>query len=809
MLEVPTDSTTTIEKGFQILEDWAQSLTFDPVEIDKERGVVIEEWRLGRGANERIFNKQVPVLFKDSKYAERLPIGKKEIIEKSSYETLKSFYKTWYRPDLMAVVAVGDYDINKIETLVKEHFSGITNPKTEKERTLLPVPDQDNISFSIVTDPEATNTMVSFYHRLNVAPQDKVKDYRRQLVEGLFNQMFNERLSELSRKADPPFLYSYSGKGNYVRTKDFYILGAVVKEDGLERGFKAMLTEAQRVRKFGFTETELTRSKQNMLSSIEQAFNEKNKTESGQYADELARHFLTGEPAPGIAYEFELYKQYLPGITLEEINRLSDEWIQEKNSVLLVSAPEKKDVKIPNEADLKAIFENIKNTPVTAYKDVVSDLPLVETPPVPSPVISSKNNNELKLTEYILGNGVRVILKPTDFKNDEIAFYGYGSGGTSLSDSATYIPAMLASQLVLQSGVGKFNFDQLQKVLSGKVVRVGPYIGELTEGVTGQSSVKDMETMFKLIYLYFTSPRIDSSSFFSYQTKIQNWLKNKDANPESVYQDTLEVTLGNYNYRRMPMTEKTIPMMDISKSLIFYKARFADASGFTFVFVGNFDTTGIKPLLEEYLGGLPSLKKNEMWKDLQINPVAGVINKQVYKGVEPKSQVNITFSGKYNWNTENNYELNSMIEVLRIKLREELREDKSGTYGVSVRGNPAKFPEERYTITISFGCAPERVDELVKTTFLELDSLKDFKVGDEYIQKVRETQKREFEVSLKENNFWVNTLQYYYFVNNDLSLIMKFPERIANLNKDMIQNAARNYFDMNNYIKVVLYPQKM
>jgi zinc protease len=541
---------------------------------------------------------------------------------------------------------------------------------------------------------------------------------------------------------------------------------------------------------------------------MEEAYNERNKSESNEFADELVRHFLTKEPAPGIAYEYDLYKQYLPGITLTEINKLAGDWIKKDNSIITVSAPEKKDVKIPTEDELKNIFDKSLSADVTPYNDIVSNLPLIDKPPVPSKVVNETVNKELYLTELKLANGVKIILKPTDFKNDEIQFYGYAQGGISLCDSASYIAASTATSLVDQSGVGKFTLDQLGKLLAGKVVNVSPFIGELTEGISGSSSVKDMETMFQLIYLYFTSPKIDSSAFVSYKSKVQTWLMNRNASPESAFSDTLQVTLGNYNFRRMPWTESILPKMDPDKSLAFYKDRFADASDFTFVFVGNFDIKTLKPLLETYLGGLPSLNRNDKWNNLKISPPRGVITKQVYKGVEPKSSVNLTFSGDYDWSTENNYELYSMVDVLRIKLREILREDKSGTYGVSIGSSPSKYPEPKYSLTISFGCAPDRVDDLVKTTFIELDSIKNFKVADSYINKVKETQKREFEVSLKENSFWLNTLQLYYFYGNDLSLLMKYPERVAGLNSGLVQKAAQKYFDTKNYIEVVLYPAK-
>ena len=807
-LEVPTAKAEMLEKGFLIVEDWAHNLSFDPVEIDKERGVVIEEWRLGRGADARMFDKQVPVLLKDSKYAKRLTIGKKEIIEKAPHETLKRFYYDWYRPELMAIIIVGDFDKYKIESMIKEHFSGIPSSKNPRERKVFTVPDQDQLLFSIVTDPEVTDNSISFYHKLDSEPQDKVKDYTRALIEIMYNRMFSARLSELSRKADPPFLKANSVKGNFVRTKDVFMFRASVKDNGIESGLEAILKEAQRLKNYGFTETELKREKQSLLSNIERAYKERNKSESLGFAEEYIRNFLTGEPSPGIAYEYEIYKQFVPGITLEEVNKLSDSWIQEKNSVLLVNAPDKEGLKIPSENDLKSIFEKVKNAVLKPYEDKFADVPLIDKSPVPSAIVSEMKNDELKLTELKLANGVRVILKPTDFKNDEISFASFSNGGTSLADNSLFIPASTASSLIQQSGVGKFDLTQLHKKLAGKVISISPFVSEISEGLSGSSSVKDMETMFQLIYLNFTAPNIDSSSFVSYKTKMKNYLANRSAAPDAAFQDTVQVTLGNYNYRRMPWTLGTLDKMDIDKSLDFYKERFSDASGFTFIFVGSFDTTAIKPLIEKYLGGLPSLYRAETLKDLKIFPPRGVISKKVIKGVEPKSSVFISFSGEYNWSSQNNYDLNSMLEVLKIKLREILREDKSGVYGVSVKGSPMKYPEQKYEIEISFGCAPENVDNLVISTLAELDSLKKYPVSAVYINKIKETQKREFEVNLKENKFWLSSLNSYYFYNNDLSLLMKYPQRVDKFNSDAVQKAAQKYFDENNYIKIVLYPQK-
>ena len=807
MIEVPTDSLEMVKKGFQILDDWSHSLSFDSVEIDKERGVVIEEWRLGRGAQARIRDKQLPLLLKDSRYAERLPIGKKDILENFKHRTLINFYKDWYRPDLMAVVAVGDFDKNYIEKLIKEHFSDIKNPPNERDREIYPVPDNDSTLFSIVTDPEATSTQVALYFKLPVEPQATVKDYRQSLVEQLYNSMLNSRLEELSQQPDPPFLYGYSAKGRIVATKEVYMLAAGVKEDGIEKGLETLLREAKRVKEFGFTQTELQRQKDETLRYIEKAYNERNKTESTNLASEYIRNFLYDEPIPGIEYEYDLQKEFLPGIKLDEINNLGDKWMN-KSEVVLVSAPQKEGLVIPDKEQLKSIMNKIKDEKVTAYEDKVLDEPIVEKVPQPSRIVNEKKFEDLGLTEWTLSNGVKVYLKPTDFKNDEILFEGISPGGNSLVPDSEYIPAATSTSIINQSGVGNFDYIALQKKLTGKIVNVSPYIGELSEGISGSASPKDMKSMFELIYSYFTAPRMDSSAFLSFKVKMKSWLDNRNASPEAAFQDTLQNTLSQYNFRREPWTLGKLSKMDLDDSYKIYKNRFADASDFTFIFVGSFKPDSIKPFIETYIGNLPSINRKENWKDLNINPPKGVVDKEVVKGIEPKSRVNLTFTGPFEWNYENDYVFNSMLDVLRIKLREVLREDKSGTYGVGVYGSGDKIPDQEYSITVTWTCAPERVDELIKDAMQQIDSLKQVPAAPIYITKVKETQIRTNETNLKENRFWLNLLQRYLFDDLDLTEINKYPERISELTADKIQDAAKKYFNMNNYVEVVLYPEK-
>jgi zinc protease len=808
MIEVPTDSLEMIEKGLQILRDWATSISFDSLEIEKERGVIIEEWRLGRGAEARIFDKQAPILFKNSRYAERLPIGKKDIIESFDNETIKKFYRDWYRPDLMAVIAVGDIDKKWLEEMIKSVFSEIPSAAERRERIVYPLPDHDGALFSINTDAELTQTSVGLYYKFPVLKIENVEDYRKSIVENLYNGMLNSRLSELTQKPEPPFLYGYSGKGNFIRSKNFYVLGAVPKEDSTLVALNALLSEAERIHQNGFTQTELQRQKSEILRGLEARFNEKENTKSNVYMNQYTSHFLAANQITGIQKEYELAKSILPEITLDEVNELANSLITNNNYVVLLSGPEKENSNLPAESEIKSVINDVKKSKLAVYEDELKAISLIDVTLQTAEVVDENKINELGITELELANGVKVVLKPTDFKKDEILFRAFSNGGTSLVNDTDYIPASTAVSIVTQSGIGKMNLIELQKFLKGKIVNVSPYIGELAEGINGSASPKDIETMFQLIYLNFIAPRLDSSSFLAYKAKLENFLNNKDKDPESAFRDTVNSVITQYHPRRTPWTIETLGKLNPAKSFDIYKNRFADASDFTFVFVGAFEVDSIKPFIQKYLGNLPAINRNESWKDLKITTPKGVIRKEVIKGIEDKTIVNLIFSGEFEWDSWEIHKFTAMIEAMNIKLREVIREEKGGTYGVSVNQTLQKYPIEKYLSSISFGCDPARVQELVGTVWEQIDSLRSFPLDESYLQKVKETQRREWEVNLKENNFWVNRLWTYYLYDYDLDDFYEYGERIDKLNPEIVQEAVKKYFSKDNYIEVVLKPEQ-
>lgn len=808
MLQVPTDSSHFVEKGFQILEDWAHQVSYDSVEIDKERGVVIEEWRLSRGASMRMLDRQLPVLFKDSKYAVRLPIGKKEIIEKCDYETLRKFYRDWYRPGLQAIVAVGDFDPEYIKGLIEKHFKNLPARKDARGKELFTVPDHPEPLYAIASDPEADGTSISVYFKRENEKRETLADLRGMFMEQIYNSILNNRLDELRQQADPPFMFGYSDKGSFVRTKSVYFLGARVKEDGIERGLDALLTESARIRKYGVTESELSRAKTDLLRGLERANAERDKTQSRQYAMEYMRNFLEQEPIPGIENEFEFAQSLIPSIRVEEINALVNQYITDNNRVIMVSMPEKEGVHVPTEAELAAVFQKAAARDIQAYEDKVSDEPLVANPPQPGTIAAESRIEELGLTEWTLSNGIKVRLKPTDFKNDEILFDGFSWGGTSLGEDKDWWSINMAASIVRMSGIGNFDRIQLQKKLTGKVAGVYTNLGQLTDGVSGNCSPQDMETMFQLIYLYCTAPRRDEPAFEALKAQMKGVIENRSARPENVFGDTVSVVMGSHHPRSMPWTLERLGEIDLDRALEFYRDRYADCGDFMFVFVGNFTLDSIKPLILTYLGGLPGLKRGETFRNIHMNPPAGVQTKIVERGMEPKAQVRLVFTGPYEWSPENEYAFYSLGEVLDIKLREVIREEKSGTYGIGVQPSSSRIPEQRYTFTINWGCDPQRVDELVSTVFLTLDSLKNTGPDELHITKVRESQLRSFEVDLKENRFWQNELRSSFYDSFDPRRILGRKEEVATLSRDMIRDAAKKYLNNESYVKFILLPEK-
>ena len=575
-LQIPTTNAAVIDRSLLILEDFAHNVSFDPVEIDKERGVILEEWRLGLGSDERILDAQFPIMLKGSRYADRLPIGKPEIIQNVNHDRLKQFYTDWYRPDLMAVVAVGDFDKSTIEALIRSHFGSIPVPPSPKPRVAYAVPDQAGTVYSVITDPEATYTRIAVSSKMAARPQASIGSYRQHMVEQLFAAMLSGRLDEISQAPNAPFLRADTDRRLFVRTEEATTLDALVATGGVERGLAALFAEVDRVARFGFTATELNREKLNLQRGLQRSVIEKDKSPSGPLADEFVRNFIQAEPIPGIVYEYGLNQRFLPEITLAEVNAVARDWMPDRNRLVAISAPEKDRRSLPTEAQLAAVINAAGRAPLTAYVDTISTQPLLSRLPTAGTVATTTTNEALGITEWRLSNGVRVVLKPTTFKQDEILFRAVSPGGTSLASDSDFIPAETAPMVIAQGGLGSLNRIDLEKVLAGTTAFVRADIGETEEGLGGGASSKDLESMFQQVYLTFTAPRADPVAFGVLIDQLKVTLANPM--PDTVFDETLDAALSQNHLRAQPLTLNNLSQMGLDKSLAFYKDRFADAS---------------------------------------------------------------------------------------------------------------------------------------------------------------------------------------------------------------------------------------
>ncbi len=808
ILPIPTEN---FDKGLLVLEDWASTVEFENAEIDKERGVVLEESRLGKGANDRMNKVVYPKLFAGSKYAERLPIGKDDILKNFKYDAIKRFYKDWYRPDLMAVIVVGDVDVADAEAKIKAHFEKLKNPIKEKPRNYAEVLGRSTSEGVSVTDKEATNNVLRIYYSTKISkPEITLGDYRNMVIKNLFSGMMSQRLQEITQKPNPPFVFAGSGPQSFVQGHEAYISFLLVGKGGAEPALTAMIEENDRVRKFGFTANELDRAKKSTLRAMESSYNEREKTESDGLADELIRNFLVKETVPGIENEYNYYKEFLPSITLEEINQYAAKIIPTNEGKLVVfTGSNKSDVPIPTSAELLTITAKAEQIPVTAYQEEAVATSLMEKAPTPGTIVSEKENKELGYAELTLSNGVKIIYKKTDFKNDQIMMSATRFGGQSLYDQKDHLNAAYATTVVGQMGMKNLSPVEIRKILSGKTANASASMGNITEGARGQSGTADLESMLQLVYLNFTQPRKDEALFSSFVSKQQAMIQNMMSNPQVVFQDTVQKILYNNNPRapRFPKADD-FAKINLDRALEIYKERFGNANGMTFFIVGSFEVDKLKELVTMYLGSLPSAPNSPAFKDLGIRPIKGVKKVEIKKGAEAKSFISIAFTGETTYSDDANFKLQMLIEVMNIKLIETLREELSGIYGGGMRTTMSKNPYNNYTINVSLPCGPENVDKLITATFAEIQKIKDNGPSEVDLNKVKETMSKKHEEDMKDNKYWLNKLEQTVEIGSDPKDMLTFDQHLKAVTAKDLKAAANKYFDMNNYLQAVLNPEK-
>ncbi len=809
MLTIPSDKSELVDKGFLVMQDWAQGLTLSDEEIENERGVIIEEWRIGRGAGQRMLDKYLPVLFYNSHYADRLPIGKIEILENFDFDVLRRYYYDWYRPDLMAFIMVGDFDLDQAEEQVVAHFSGLTMPEDPRPRERFGIPDHEETLVVVATDEEAPNTAVQINFKHESSDLATGADYLDAVKLRLFSAMLNQRLSERAQEGNPPFIFSsFRYSSLYSPEKDTFSGYALVSDTDIASGFQAMMEEAERVRRFGFTQSELDRAKLNSLNAYERAYAERDKTESSSYIQEYIDHYLENDPIPGIEFKYEFVKEHLVSVDLESVNALAEQLITAENRVIVVTGPESAQANI-SEDQLLAIVDEVGEMEIAAYEDALAGSELITEMPEPGEVISTELIDVIKAEKWTLSNGVEVYLKHTNYKNDQVLIQGFSDGGTSLYPDEDFTSAVHAGSIADLSGVGDFTEVELTKLLAGKIANVGTSIRKYGEAVSGSARPQDLETMFQLLYLHFTDPKFNEDAFNSYVSRWSAYLKNRLDDPNAYFQDQYARILQQHHPRGdyFPRVED-FAKIDHKRAHEIYLERFSDADDFTFVIVGNFDVSALKPFIEQYLASLPRSASDESYVDLGIRPPSGYQLNEIFRGEDEKSSTYVNFSTPADYIWEDSLHLQALSRVLDIRYQETLREEMSDVYSVGVSANFGREPYDRATLRIRMPSSPDSVEGLVDSAISIIEEIRQNGPSEENVEKVKEIMRRNFEKSLEENSFWLGGIANYVEYDKDFNKLADISQ-FDLITAEGIQKVARKYFDTESYIQTTLYPAAM
>jgi zinc protease len=804
-LTVPTHRSETFEQALTIIEDWAHRLTLDPAELERERKVVLEEWRLRRGAGRRIGERHTAVLLQGSRYPDRSPIGEISVLRSAPIDAVRRFYADWYRPDLMALVVVGDIDPAALESRVRTQFGAVPAPSSPRQRQRFSVPAHPSTRVSIVADSEATATTVSVAYKRPWRPVRTVGDFRLRLVRGLHDAMLNARLAERTLEPSAPFRAAGVGEDTPAWGTVALRLAAEVPDSAVLAGLEGVLQEMDRVGASGFTASELDRQKTVVLRGYEQREAQRSNITSAAFAAGLVSGYLYGVPSVSVEDEIALARRLLPGITLEEVSRSGVDRMEGASRVVMVSAPGSAERLLPADSMLVGVLER-RHAVLAAYVDTTISAPLLAREPVGGKVVQATAADSLGIHRWVLSNGLRILLKPTTFNPDEVMLTSYRDGGTSVASDGELIPAATAASLVCGSGVGRLDAVALSRRLAGKAVRVSCDISEHGEGLSGGASPRDLEALLQLIYLQFTEPRLDPRVSQRYRAELSAALLHRDADPGTAYSDTLAMLLTNHHPRARLLDSTYVEALDPEKSLAFFRDRFADAGGFTFVLVGAFEPDSIRPLVERYLGGLPTTGRASRWRDHGIRPSPGVVQRLIRKGREPKASTTLIFHGSATPTQVEDRALAVLTSVLRHRLEQRLRQDLGGVYGVSVDADLSTVPEGAFQIQLAFGADPARLDELTRATFAEITRLQRDGPTAREVETVREEYRRMVEIVRRTNGYWVSAIARHDSWQWPMS--PGITDRLMEtMSPRRVREAARRYLDRANHLQVSLLPE--
>lgn len=804
----PIDRTGVLDSCLLILHDWSNYILLKDDEIDKERGVIREEWRSRNSGMLRVYTDLLPTIYQGDKYADCMPIGSIDVINNFPYKDIRDYYHKWYRPDLQGIVIVGDIDVDTVEAKLKAVFADVQKPVNPAERTYYPVADNKEPIVAIGTDKEVDDPSIEIYFKQDATPdseKNNVGYLASQYMTSMISSMLNARLSELVQSANPPFTRASSYYSDFfvAKTKEAFALSASSKADGIETALKTLLQETERARRFGFTESEYARARANYLQSLESAYNEREKTKHGSYVREYIQNFLNGEPIPGIEAEYAMMNQLAPNIPLQAMNMVMQQLVPDSNQVVIIAGPAKEGLKYPTKEEVINLLKGMKDLDLQAYVDKVSDEPLMKEAPKGGKIISEKEGDIYGSTKLVLSNGVTVYVKKTDFKADEIRMKGTSLGGKSIFPDKDALNFAVMDNVIAVGGLGNFSQVDLTKVLAGKKVSVNAGLGATTENVFGTCSPKDFETMMQLTYLTFTAPRKDAEAFESFKNRMKAQLESAQANPLSSINDSLQKAMYNNHPRVVMMKPEMVDQIDYDRILEMYNDRFKDASDFTFYFVGNIDLETAKPLIAEYLGALPAINRKETFKDTKMSIRKGVYKNEYAKEQQtPTATIVFLYSGRAPYTLKNDILLSFATQVLDMVYTEEVREKEGGTYGVNCFGDLQKYPKEQLLLQIVFQTDPAKKDKLAGIVVDELKKLAAEGPSDVHLQKVKEYMLKKYADNQKENGYWMNNLNDYFYYGMDMT--EGYTDIVNSITAKDIQKFVSDLLKQGNEIEVTM-----
>jgi len=809
--DVPTIRDGIIDSALLVLHDWSNFITLDGGEINDERGVIREEWRTGAGAERRMWKEANKLKYPGSQYAKRDVIGDTAIINNFDHQTIRDFYKKWYRPDLQAILIIGDVDVDKVEAKIKSTFADISKKENTGERPVYPILDNAAPIIAVVRDPEARMTRIELEYKQDKLPANvklSMVGYAKLTINSLISTMIANRFEEITQQADAPFVAGYGNYGELVKSKDAFQLLAIPKEGKELEGLSALLLEAEKIKRFGFTNSELERAKTDYLKNLEKSYNERDNQKNNALVREYVRNFLTQEPIPGIEWEYTTVKMILPQLKLEIINQVAKSYVTDSNLIVSIMAPEKEAVKVPTQAQILAAIDASKKADLKPKAEETMNKPLIEKAPKAGKVAKTAENKVLGTTEWTLNNGVKVVFKPTTFKKDEILMTAFSDGGLSKVKNTADLPsATLAASIVPNNGLGEYNQIELNKILTGKIASVSPSIDAYDEGFSGNSSVSDFETMLQLIYLNFTAPRKDDNAFKALLNNYRASLANSEKDPRKAFSDTVGVMLANHSSRQVTINLKTLDFIDQDKALAIFKERFAVPANFTFIFTGNVDPNNeaVKNAICTYLGSLKSAKGGQKFTDNNIRKPKGKVSNVFAKEMKVKKASNfILYSALMPFNMTNRTAVTAIGSILNIRYLESIREKEGGSYGVGVRGSMNNTPIDEATLMMQFDTDPLKQAKLMAIIHSEVAEIIAKGPRADDFQKVKENMLKKYKEDVEQNPWWSGALERFY--QDKLNLVADYKASVEALTPELIQTTLKNIVSQGNVLEVVMKP---